>query len=134
QLGPDAGFVPELRIVPARLAAAAAEFGGQIVPGDAGLENEQDAGENLAVIQGLASGEAEAALGRGRQQGLEPFPQSIRNQGLHGRCSFSDQRQSLSHQAAVPVPNNSFFPYALSLTFATIRRVVISVTGSGGGC
>jgi hypothetical protein len=37
---------------------------------DAGLEDEQDSGEDLPVIQRLASGKAEAALERGRQQRL----------------------------------------------------------------
>ena len=82
QLPPDAGLVPEPQVVAAGLAATAAEFGGQVVPGDAGLEDEQDAGEDLAVVQGLAAGEAEAAWGRGRQQRLETFPQGIGDRGL----------------------------------------------------
>ncbi len=61
QLEPDTGPMPESQVGPAGPAAATAEFGGQIVPGDAGLEDEQDAREDLAVVQGLAAREAEAA-------------------------------------------------------------------------
>jgi hypothetical protein len=42
--------------VAAGLAAAAAQFSGQVVPGDAGLEDEEDASEGLAVVQPLAAG------------------------------------------------------------------------------
>jgi hypothetical protein len=55
QLVPDAGLVPESEVMAAGLAAAATELGGQIVPGDAGLEDEEDSREELAVIQGLAA-------------------------------------------------------------------------------
>src|SRR6266540_3789445 len=82
-------LVPEAEVVTAGLAAAAAQFGGQVVPGDAGLEDEEDAGEDLAVVQGLAAGEAEAARGRGRQQGPESLPERVSNQGFHGPSSFS---------------------------------------------
>ena len=47
----------------------------------AGLEDEQDAGENLTVVQGRPAGEAEAARGRGRQQRLEALPQRVGNKG-----------------------------------------------------
>jgi len=84
QLLPDPRPVPEAQVVAARLAAAAAEVGGQVVPGDAGLGHEQDAGEDLAVVQRLAAGEAEAARGRRGQQGLELLPQGIAHQRFHG--------------------------------------------------
>ena len=64
QLGPDAGLVPAFQILPAGLTATAAQFRREVLPGDAGLEDEQDAGQDLPVIQRLASGKAEAALGR----------------------------------------------------------------------
>src|SRR5581483_1297992 len=65
QLLPDASLIPQPQIVAAGFATAAAQFGWQVVPGDAGLEDEEDAGEGLAVIQGFTAGEAEAALRRG---------------------------------------------------------------------
>src|SRR5207302_1251453 len=87
----------------AAVAVAAAEFGGRVVPGDAGLEDGEDAGEHLAVVQGLATGETEAALGWGRQRGPESFPRGIRDQGFHRRCSFGVRGRSPSHRAAAPV-------------------------------
>jgi hypothetical protein len=81
---PDARLIPAPQVVAAGLAAAAAEVGGQVVPGDAGLEDEQDAGQDLAVVQGFAAGEAGAARRRRWQQGLHTLPEFVRNQGLHG--------------------------------------------------
>src|SRR5262249_46354966 len=75
---------PQAQVVTTGLATAATQFGGQVVPGDAGLEDEEDAGEDLAVVDGLAPGEAEAALGRRGQQGLEAFPQGIGDKRFHG--------------------------------------------------
>src|SRR5262249_2556467 len=69
------------------LATAAAQLGGPVVPGDAGLADEQDAGEGLPVVQGLAAGEAEAARGRGGQQRLRSLPQLITDPGFHGQDS-----------------------------------------------
>src|SRR5262249_61888557 len=60
----------------------------QVVPGDAGLEDEPDAGEALAIVPGLAAGEAKAARRRG-PQGLKAFPQGIGPQGSHGASSSS---------------------------------------------
>src|SRR5262249_22723571 len=61
-------------VVAAGLAAAAAEFGGQVVPGHAGLEHEQNAGQDLTRLKRLAARGAEAARGRGRQQRLNALP------------------------------------------------------------
>ena len=61
QLAPDTGLMPGPQVGPAGLTAAATELGGQVIPGDAGLEDEEDAGEDLAIVQGFAAREAEAA-------------------------------------------------------------------------
>src|SRR5205823_869145 len=65
----------------AAAAAAAAQLARQVVPAEAGLEDEQDAGAGLAVGQRLAAGVAEAARLGGREQGLDPLPQGIGQQG-----------------------------------------------------
>ncbi len=67
---------------PAGHAAATAHLDGEVFPGDARLEDEEDAGQRLAVVEGLASGVAEAAGLGGRQQGLDESPQFLRNKGL----------------------------------------------------
>lgn len=59
KLLPDADGVPVPQIFAAGLAAAPTEFGRQIVPGNAGLEDEEDAGENATTIERLAAGKAE---------------------------------------------------------------------------
>src|SRR5205085_1659431 len=83
---PDTSLVPEVEVVPAGLATAAAEVGGQLVPGDAGLEDEENAREDLAVVQWFAPREAETARGRRRQQRLDLFPEFIGDQRFHGNC------------------------------------------------
>src|SRR5262249_27543192 len=50
---------------------------GEVLPGDAGLQDEQDAGQRLAVVQRLAAGKAKAArLGR-RQERFDLRPQIV---------------------------------------------------------
>src|SRR6266404_9288602 len=68
---------------PARFAAATAEFSGQIIPGDAGFEDEENAGKNLATVQRLAAGEAKASLWCWWQQGFDPVPKFVGDERLH---------------------------------------------------
>src|SRR5207248_2117711 len=109
QLEPGAGLVPKLEVVATRLATAAAQLGGEVVPGDTGLEDEQDAREDLAVAQGLAAGEAEAARRRGRQQRLEALPQRIGNKRFHGLSSFRSGDSPPEQERAARVPLAHFF-------------------------
>src|SRR5207244_2163001 len=81
---PDAGLVPRAPVRVAGLAPTAAEFGRQIVPGDARLEDAPDAGEDLALVEGRAAGAAQAAGGRGWTQGLHAFPQGIGDERVQG--------------------------------------------------
>src|SRR5260370_23897806 len=46
---PDTGFLEFLEIVPAGPTAAQTQLGGQVVPRDAGFENEQDAGKDFTT-------------------------------------------------------------------------------------
>src|SRR6056297_263041 len=82
---PDTGPIPVAEPSPAGHAAAAAHLAGQVLPVDAGLQDEEDAGEALAVVDRLASGVAEAAgLGRGQQR-PDVLPQFIGDEWLgHG--------------------------------------------------
>ena len=82
ELEPDPMLLPGVESAPAGHATATAHLDGEVFPGDARLEDEQDAGEGLAVVDGLASGVAEAARLRGWQQGLDEGPQFIGNKGL----------------------------------------------------
>jgi hypothetical protein len=63
---------------PAGHAAAAAHLQRQVLPRDAGLEDEEDTGERLAIVEGLATGESEPPWLGWRQQRLDPFPEFIR--------------------------------------------------------
>src|SRR6185436_4467652 len=90
-------------------AAAAAQLGGEVVPGDTGLKDEQDSREDLAVVQGLAAGEAEAARRRGRQQGPESLPKRIVNKQFHGLSSFGSGDGSPGQERAARVPLAHFF-------------------------
>lgn len=85
---PDPGLLPVAESPPAGHAAAAAHLDGEVLPGDAGLENEEDAGEHLAVVDRFAAGAAKATRLGGRQQRFDEFPQSIRKQWLgHDKTS-----------------------------------------------
>jgi len=77
ELLPDPGGLPVAEPSPAGHAAAAAHLQRQELPRDAGLEDEEDAGQRLAIVEGLATRESEPPwLGR-RQQRLDPFPEFI---------------------------------------------------------
>src|SRR5262249_39608391 len=77
---PDAGAIPRLEPAAAATAGAATHLTRQVLPADAGVQDEHDAGQSLAVGQRLAAGVAEAAwLGR-RQQRLDALPQGIGQQ------------------------------------------------------
>src|SRR5262249_51194968 len=100
QLDPDAGSVPKLQVVTAGLAATTPKFGRQVVPGNTGLEDEQDAGENLTVIQRLASGKTKAAPRMRRQQRLDSLPERIGYEQLHGESSMASGDQPPDHQCS----------------------------------
>src|SRR5437879_1883237 len=59
KLAPHAGLLPQLEVMPTGFAATTAHVAGQVVPRDACLEDEQDASEDLPIVQGLTAGEAE---------------------------------------------------------------------------
>src|SRR5262245_65210178 len=79
---PDAFLLPAVQAPPTGHAAAAAHFPGEILPGNAGLEDEEDAGQGLAVADGFASRVTKAAGLGGQQQGLDEVPQGIGEEWL----------------------------------------------------
>src|SRR3954470_18163486 len=86
ELLPDPGLVPVAEPPPAGHAATAAHLLGEILPVDAGLQDEEDAGQRLAVVDRLAAGEAAAARLVWREQGLQPLPERVGDEGFgHGR-------------------------------------------------
>jgi len=69
--------------------AATAHLDGEVLPGDAGLEDKEDAGQRLAVVEGFAAGVMATTTLRGWEQRLDEVPQFIRNKGLrHDNTSF----------------------------------------------
>ena len=77
ELLPDPGGLPVAKPSPAGHAAAAAHLQRQVLPRDASLEDEEDAGQRLAIVEGLATGESEPPWLGWRQQRLDPFPEFI---------------------------------------------------------
>ncbi len=73
---PHSGGVPLLQRPPAGRPGAETRLRGQVLPGDAGVQDEQDALEGLAVIEPLPPGMPETALGSGKQ-GLDPGPELV---------------------------------------------------------
>src|SRR6185437_14688031 len=80
ELEPNAGLLPGLQPTPTGHAAATAHLDGEILPRNAGFEDEEDAGEGLAILQGLSTGIAETTWLGWWQQGMEDVPQFIGNQ------------------------------------------------------
>src|SRR4051812_1219811 len=93
QFLPDPPALPVPQAAPAGDPGAAAHLQGEVFPGDAGLEDEDDAGQTRAVIDGGTA--APAGLGLvSRQEWLDRLPELVRNQGTrHGWTS--NQRRGL---------------------------------------
>src|SRR5580700_8726226 len=127
QLDPDAGLVPGLQVMSARLAATATQFGRQVIPSNPGLQDEQDAGEDFAVVQGLSPGKPKAALRCRRQQRFNAFPQGIANQYVHGTTPRLWKKIPATEQlrACQTTQKRSLFPNALrtGTTKRTQRRI-----------
>src|SRR5688572_1561871 len=73
---------------PAGHAAAAAQLLGQRFPRHAGLEDEDDAGQHLAIVQWRSSSTAVPVPSpeqRGRKQRFDEFPKTVRDQWLGHR-------------------------------------------------
>src|SRR5260370_34411483 len=82
-LVPDTGGLPVAQAVPASHATAATHLLGQIFPGQAGLEDKDEAGKDFAIVQERAS--AVGLGGMRRSQGLGHSPAFLRGQWLgHG--------------------------------------------------
>jgi hypothetical protein len=93
QLLPDAPALPVPEAAPAGDPGATAHLQGEVFPGDAGLEDENDAGQARAVIDGGTA--ALAGLGLvSRQERLDRLPKFVRNQGARHGCT-SNQRRGL---------------------------------------
>jgi hypothetical protein len=74
---PDPGLLPGVQIPPTTHPASAAHLLGQVLPGDACLEHEQDSRQSLATVQRLAAGILEPArLGRGKER-FDHAPQFV---------------------------------------------------------
>src|SRR5262249_37174864 len=90
---PHAGPIPVAQPAPTGHATAAAHLLRQKFPGEAALEDEEDAGQRLAVGEGRA-----AALGTRwplGDQGFNAFPQRIREEGLSHRTALLNRSPSI---------------------------------------
>jgi hypothetical protein len=72
----------------ASFAASAAEFGGQIIPGNAGLEYEEDAGEDHAIVERLTTRVTCSSWRMRRQQRLNTLPKGVGYERFHDRAPF----------------------------------------------
>src|SRR5687768_4478233 len=78
-------------------ATTATEFSRQIIPGDAGFEYEENAGEDHAIVERFASRIAFPPWRMRRQQRLNAFPQGIGYERFHGKHSrgWRDRSQAV---------------------------------------
>jgi hypothetical protein len=91
QLLPDATALPAPQAAPAGDPRAAAHLQGEIFPGQAGLEHEDNAGQAGAVIDGGTTPLARLGL-VSRQKRLDRLPEFIREQWTrHGDASIQDK-------------------------------------------
>jgi hypothetical protein len=78
QAVPDASLLPLAQAAPAGDATTAAEFLGQILPGQAGLEHEEDAGECRAIGD---AGTSSFGFGKfGWEQRRDHLPERVADQ------------------------------------------------------
>ena len=89
-LVPEARRLPIAQAVPAGHATAATHFLGQVLPGEASLEDEDNARENFTIIQGWTP---TFGLGwMGWNQGLDQFPEFVREQWFRHNHALSNWR------------------------------------------
>jgi hypothetical protein len=92
---PDAGRLPVAQAIPTGHAATAAHLLRQVLPGDAGLEDEDDPGEDLAIVE-----EGAPAFGLGRMrwdEGLDELPEFVREEWLGHDVSLSSGANAISN-------------------------------------
>src|SRR5262249_1705569 len=92
---PGAGGLPVAQAIPTGHAATAAHLLRQVLPGDAGLEEEDDPGEDLAVVE-----EGSAALGVGRmrrEERLDQLPEFVRQEWLGHDAALSSRANGVSN-------------------------------------
>src|SRR6266576_2562757 len=81
---PHALVLPLLEPPPARHPRSASHLLGQVLPGDARLQDEQDASQDLAIVDSPAPWKAHPTLDLGDQR-LDYLPQLVRDDRLwHG--------------------------------------------------
>ena len=108
ELGPDASHRPVAQAAPARHARTATHFDRKILPVDSGLEDEQDAGQSLPVLDGWAAGTVgPLRLGPGREQGMNALPEGVGDEGL-GQDVAPNQDPFGSQTSQVPCHTNQF--------------------------
>jgi hypothetical protein len=86
---PDLGMEPGFEASPAGHTTATAHLLGQIFPRDTGLENEENPGEDFAIVQGWPP-----SFGTRRPLGKERFnlfPEIIRQEGLSQRTTLHEK-------------------------------------------
>lgn len=84
---PDPGLLPVAQASPTGHPRATAHLLGKRLPGDAGLEDKEDAGQRLAVVHRLAPGEAEPPWFGRREKRFDHLPQFVVEKRLGHGCS-----------------------------------------------
>jgi hypothetical protein len=78
KLKPNAGFHPFVQASPAGHSRAAAHFLGQVFPGNACLENEEDACEAFSIVESWPAARSSTSfVGGSRQQRRNQIPELV---------------------------------------------------------
>jgi hypothetical protein len=101
---PDAGHLPVAQAIPTGQAATAAHLLRPVLPGDAGLEDEDDPGEDLAIV---AEGASACGLRRMRwDERLDELPEFVREEWLGHDVSLTSGANAISnsfgHRLQIP--------------------------------
>jgi multidrug resistance efflux pump len=93
------------------------------MPSDARLEDEEDAGEDLAVVEELAAREADAAFDWREEQESQAFPEGVGDNGFQGESSFDLKVSTRVSKGAARMPVRHFF--------RTLKRTILPVVVVG---
>lgn len=98
-LPPHPGPLPGAEVAPTAHARPASHLRGEQLPGNAALEHEENARQDLAPIQGFAPRMPEPTPLRLGKQGLDELPQCVRDQFLgHVYASLLQPTIHMGHQ------------------------------------
>ncbi len=104
------------------LATTPTQLRGQVVPVDPSLQDEENSGQDLSIVQRLAAGKAVTSGRRRWQQRFDPLPERITDQRLR-HDDFSQGHWEVATQIPCPLLIFSFASKALRIPCYTNLKI-----------